>query len=107
MTPAPATPDSRNSDLTNPSLVRIRLEPLGVELDVPLDASLVSALAAHGVEFPCGGVGECGARPQETSSDEAGIRQVRNPLGMWLTMRWSVVFVRVVFPAQSDRLAVT
>ena len=56
-----ATPDSSSSDPTNPNLVRIRLEPLGVELDVPLGASLVSALAAHGVEFPCGGTGECGS----------------------------------------------
>ena len=41
-------------------LVRIRLEPLAVELDVPRGSSLVAALAAHGVEFPCGGTGECG-----------------------------------------------
>jgi len=42
-----------------PDLVRIRLEPLSVELDLPLGASLVPGLAAHGVEFPCGGMGEC------------------------------------------------
>ncbi|MGA9024004.1 MAG: ASKHA domain-containing protein [Terracidiphilus sp.] len=41
-------------------LVRIRLEPLAVELDVPRGSSLVAALAARGVEFPCGGTGECG-----------------------------------------------
>ena len=40
--------------------VRIRLEPLSVEVDVPHGASLVSPLAAHGVEFPCGGMGTCG-----------------------------------------------
>jgi uncharacterized 2Fe-2S/4Fe-4S cluster protein (DUF4445 family) len=40
--------------------VPIRLEPLGVELDVPSGGSLVAGLAAHGVEFPCGGMGECG-----------------------------------------------
>jgi uncharacterized 2Fe-2S/4Fe-4S cluster protein (DUF4445 family) len=40
--------------------VRIRLEPLSVELDVPRGASLVAGLAAHGFEFPCGGTGECG-----------------------------------------------
>lgn len=40
--------------------VRIRLEPLAVEIDVPRGASLVAGLAAHGVEFPCGGMGECG-----------------------------------------------
>ncbi|MGO8757584.1 MAG: ASKHA domain-containing protein [Terracidiphilus sp.] len=40
--------------------VRIRLEPLGVELDVARGGSLVAALSAHGVEFPCGGIGECG-----------------------------------------------
>ncbi len=47
-------------DPINPGHVRIRLEPLSVELDVPRDASIVAGLAAHGVEFPCGGVGECG-----------------------------------------------
>jgi uncharacterized 2Fe-2S/4Fe-4S cluster protein (DUF4445 family) len=40
--------------------VRIRLEPLAVELDVPRGGLLVAGLAAHGVEFPCGGMGECG-----------------------------------------------
>jgi uncharacterized 2Fe-2S/4Fe-4S cluster protein (DUF4445 family) len=40
--------------------VRIRLEPLAVEVDVPRAGSLVAGLAAHGVEFPCGGMGECG-----------------------------------------------
>ncbi|MDR3752655.1 MAG: ASKHA domain-containing protein [Terracidiphilus sp.] len=40
-------------------LVRIRLEPLSVELKLPLGSSLIAALAAHGVEFPCGGMGEC------------------------------------------------
>lgn len=40
--------------------VRIRLEPLAVELEVPRGGSLVAGLAAHGVEFPCGGMGECG-----------------------------------------------
>jgi uncharacterized 2Fe-2S/4Fe-4S cluster protein (DUF4445 family) len=41
------------------SSVRIRLEPLSVELELPRGASLVPGLAAHGVEFPCGGTGEC------------------------------------------------
>ena len=41
-------------------LVRIRLEPLAVEFDAPRDASLLSSLAAHGIEFPCGGEGICG-----------------------------------------------
>jgi uncharacterized 2Fe-2S/4Fe-4S cluster protein (DUF4445 family) len=40
--------------------VRIRLEPLGVELELPRGGSLVASLAAHGFEFPCGGTGECG-----------------------------------------------
>ncbi len=47
-------------DHTIPARLRIRLEPLAVELDVPCGASLVAGLAAHGVEFPCGGMGECG-----------------------------------------------
>ena len=41
------------------NLVRIRIEPLSVELDLPRGASLVPGLAAQGVEFPCGGTGEC------------------------------------------------
>jgi uncharacterized 2Fe-2S/4Fe-4S cluster protein (DUF4445 family) len=45
---------------TSPGRVRIRLEPLGIELDLPRGGSLVAGLAAHGFEFPCGGVGECG-----------------------------------------------
>ncbi len=52
---AAMTPDS--SILAS---VRIRLEPLAVEFDVPRGASLVAGLAAHGFEFPCGGMGECG-----------------------------------------------
>lgn len=43
-----------------PDLVRLRLEPLSVELDLPCGASLVAGLAANGFEFPCGGTGECG-----------------------------------------------
>jgi len=42
-----------------PDLVSIRLEPLGVELELPHRGSLVPGLAAHGFEFPCGGIGEC------------------------------------------------
>jgi uncharacterized 2Fe-2S/4Fe-4S cluster protein (DUF4445 family) len=40
--------------------VRIRLEPLAVEVDVPRGAPLLSSLANQGVEFPCGGTGICG-----------------------------------------------
>ena len=40
--------------------VRIRLEPLAVEVDVPRGALLLSSLSGHGVEFPCGGTGGCG-----------------------------------------------
>jgi uncharacterized 2Fe-2S/4Fe-4S cluster protein (DUF4445 family) len=40
--------------------VRIRLEPLSVEVDVPSGSPLVSSLAEHGFEFPCGGTGLCG-----------------------------------------------
>jgi uncharacterized 2Fe-2S/4Fe-4S cluster protein (DUF4445 family) len=40
--------------------VRIRLEPLGIDIDVDHGASLATALAPHGVEFPCGGTGDCG-----------------------------------------------
>ena len=41
-------------------VVRVRLEPLSVEVDVPRGVLLVSSLAEHGVEFPCGGTGLCG-----------------------------------------------
>src|SRR4051812_14481787 len=41
-------------------LVRIRLEPLAITFEVARDARLLSALAAHGIEFPCGGEGVCG-----------------------------------------------
>jgi len=51
MEPDPARPDD---------LVSIRLEPLAVEFSVPRGGALSAALAAHGVEFPCGGTGECG-----------------------------------------------
>jgi uncharacterized 2Fe-2S/4Fe-4S cluster protein (DUF4445 family) len=40
--------------------VRIRLEPLSVEIEVPRGGSLVSSLAQHGFEFPCGASGLCG-----------------------------------------------
>ncbi len=53
------SPDRTTPSVT-PDRVRIRLEPLAVELDVPRGGSLVSGLAAHGFEFPCGGTGECG-----------------------------------------------
>ena len=43
-----------------PGPVQVRLEPLAVEVEVPRGGSPVAALAAHGVEFPCGGTGECG-----------------------------------------------
>jgi uncharacterized 2Fe-2S/4Fe-4S cluster protein (DUF4445 family) len=40
--------------------VRLRLEPLSVEIEAPLGSLLVSCLSEHGVEFPCGGTGVCG-----------------------------------------------
>ncbi len=40
--------------------VRIRLEPLAVEVEVPCGALLISSLSGQGVEFPCGGTGSCG-----------------------------------------------
>ena len=42
-------------------LVQIRLEPLSVEFQVPHGVQLLSSLSAHGIEFPCGGEGICGA----------------------------------------------
>ncbi len=40
--------------------VRIRLEPMSVEVEVPLGESLATTLPRFGVEFPCGGTGLCG-----------------------------------------------
>jgi uncharacterized 2Fe-2S/4Fe-4S cluster protein (DUF4445 family) len=39
--------------------VRIRLEPLAVEVNVPCRTPLMAALSGHGIEFPCGGTGGC------------------------------------------------
>ena len=41
-------------------LVRIRLEPLAIEIEAARDARLLPLLAEHGIEFPCGGEGICG-----------------------------------------------
>ncbi len=41
--------------------VQIKLEPMGRSLRVAHGASLQTVLAEHGVEFPCGGRGCCGA----------------------------------------------
>ncbi len=38
---------------------RVRLEPVGAEVACAAGAPLADALAAHGVEFPCGGRGRC------------------------------------------------
>lgn len=40
--------------------VRIRLEPMSVEAEVPLGESLASVVTRFGVEFPCGGTSLCG-----------------------------------------------
>ena len=40
--------------------VRIQLEPLSQEVQVPRGALLSSSLSQHGLEFPCGGTGICG-----------------------------------------------
>ncbi len=51
--------DSTSSASSSSDRVSIRLEPLSVEFELPRGGSLVSGLAAHGFEFPCGGTGEC------------------------------------------------
>ena len=43
-----------------PDSVKVRLEPLAIDLLVPRGAQLIGSLAEHGVEFPCGGTGVCG-----------------------------------------------
>ena len=40
--------------------IAVELTPLGVRLDAPRGTLLRDLLAAHGVEFPCGGDGTCG-----------------------------------------------
>ena len=40
--------------------VRVQLEPLSVEVEMPRGGSLASTLPQFGVEFPCGGTGVCG-----------------------------------------------
>jgi uncharacterized 2Fe-2S/4Fe-4S cluster protein (DUF4445 family) len=40
--------------------VKIKLHPLGKELSVPRGSSLIDVLHEFGVEFPCGGKGDCG-----------------------------------------------
>jgi uncharacterized 2Fe-2S/4Fe-4S cluster protein (DUF4445 family) len=44
----------------NPETVKVRVEPLAVEVGVQRGAPLISSLSEHGVEFPCGGTGLCG-----------------------------------------------
>ncbi len=39
--------------------VRIRLRPMGVDIDTPRGTPLQDLLFAYGVEFPCGGNGKC------------------------------------------------
>ncbi len=41
-------------------MVRVELVPLGVSMEVRRGAALGSVLAAHGLEFPCGGFELCG-----------------------------------------------
>jgi uncharacterized 2Fe-2S/4Fe-4S cluster protein (DUF4445 family) len=41
-------------------LVRVRLEPLAVEIEAARNALLLALLGEHGIEFPCGGEGLCG-----------------------------------------------
>jgi len=40
--------------------VRIRLEPVGADVEVPRGAMLSSALSTYGLEFPCAGTAACG-----------------------------------------------
>ena len=58
-----------------PDTVKIRLEPLAVELAVPHGAELIGSLAEHGVEFPCGGAGRCGGCSVRLLSGSLAIHQ--------------------------------
>jgi uncharacterized 2Fe-2S/4Fe-4S cluster protein (DUF4445 family) len=57
-----------------PDIVKIRLEPLAVEVCVPRGAELIGSLADHGVEFPCGGAGNCGGCSVRVLSGSLPIR---------------------------------
>jgi uncharacterized 2Fe-2S/4Fe-4S cluster protein (DUF4445 family) len=49
-------PDNSNDS----NQVRIQLLPIGAVMDVERGALLQNLLSAHGMEFPCGGLGTCG-----------------------------------------------
>src|SRR5512144_1501400 len=64
------------------TLVRIRIEPRGLVLDVPRGAELADPLAAEGVELPCGGRGECGGcRVRVLEGELAASEEERDLLG--------------------------
>ena len=44
----------------NAATVRMRIEPMSVEAEIPRGESLASALPQFGVEFPCGATSLCG-----------------------------------------------
>jgi hypothetical protein len=87
-----ATNGRRNcgSNGMSAKLVRIRLEPLSVEVDVPSGTPFVSSLAAHGFEFPCGGTGLCGG---------CGVRVLAGSLPV-------TEADRAVFPTQDNSMTV-
>ena len=43
-----------------PPRFHVNLFPLGTGFDAERGASLANGLSAYGVEFPCGGAGNCG-----------------------------------------------
>jgi len=49
-----------NNDSNKPEMVRIELIPLGAILEVQRGMPLQNLLSSHGMEFPCGGIGNCG-----------------------------------------------
>jgi uncharacterized 2Fe-2S/4Fe-4S cluster protein (DUF4445 family) len=61
---------------------RVRLEPLGTDLDIAVGAKLADSLFSHGVEFPCGGRGRCkGCRVRVESGNLAVTDDDRRALG--------------------------
>jgi uncharacterized 2Fe-2S/4Fe-4S cluster protein (DUF4445 family) len=58
-----------------PDNVKVRLEPLAVEVRVPRGAELIGSLADHGVEFPCGGAGICGGCSVRVLAGSLAIRE--------------------------------
>lgn len=72
--------------MTHKKLCRIRLNPVGAELNAPAGTALRDLLFEQGVEFPCGGQGRCrgcrvrllegGIPPNDAQRDRLSAREI-------------------------------